>query len=614
MRDRTIFLTFGPVQEFLSQARRMRDLWAGSYLLSYLAASALHSAERAGGEVVLPVVADSPLYDAVKNGLVPESPGDRVGSIPHVAEVRVERMEPRAVADAARAGWNEAWERVTDAVLVFLRNRGVPLSADAQEIWKRQTRSLWSRAWVLDDPSAMRRRKTLRAFDMPAEPGEKCTNCGSREALRERETSRADVRRFWTDVSGTIDRRDVLQDGRERLCAVCTVKRFYPYVSREALGWSVPTVFPSTVTMASLVWRLRVLEKGADDRHLREAVKGYVEVLDQSNIEKVKVLSDFAALAAAAEAWPEFQDAARAFLEYDGDWLYQEEARSKEHEPELRDQKRGSILGALDNLRRTATGAGIATPSTLYALLVMDGDRMGDLLRDHAAKRKEISRALADFAACVKDVVESQEALGRLIYAGGDDVLAILPAATAIRTADRLSRDYRAAFEQHLPKAFNGTDVRPSISAGIVFAHMHAPLRAVVTTAHRLLDDRAKKEADRDAFAVALWKRPGTVLEFARKWGTSVVEDIEAVRAGIVQDTYSSSFLYGLHHLLEVTSALPQEDELAILTAEYLKSRERVATREEAEERIRLLQRLCQGGRDTVAPVLLARFLEEGKA
>jgi len=33
--------TLGPVQAFVAQARRTRDLWAGSWLLSYLAESAL---------------------------------------------------------------------------------------------------------------------------------------------------------------------------------------------------------------------------------------------------------------------------------------------------------------------------------------------------------------------------------------------------------------------------------------------------------------------------------------------------------------------------------------------------------------------------------------------
>src|SRR5690554_4523440 len=46
--------TFGPVQEFVAQARRTRDLWAGSWLLSYLAENAIVAAERAGARIILP--------------------------------------------------------------------------------------------------------------------------------------------------------------------------------------------------------------------------------------------------------------------------------------------------------------------------------------------------------------------------------------------------------------------------------------------------------------------------------------------------------------------------------------------------------------------------------
>ncbi|MCX7597872.1 MAG: hypothetical protein N2512_03250, partial [Armatimonadetes bacterium] len=37
-----VHIFFGPVQEFVSEARRTRDLWVGSWLLSYLAGQAMH--------------------------------------------------------------------------------------------------------------------------------------------------------------------------------------------------------------------------------------------------------------------------------------------------------------------------------------------------------------------------------------------------------------------------------------------------------------------------------------------------------------------------------------------------------------------------------------------
>lgn len=47
-------IAIGPVQGFVAQSRRTRDLWGSSYLLSYLSARAALGVERAGGKVVRP--------------------------------------------------------------------------------------------------------------------------------------------------------------------------------------------------------------------------------------------------------------------------------------------------------------------------------------------------------------------------------------------------------------------------------------------------------------------------------------------------------------------------------------------------------------------------------
>ncbi len=45
-----LHFTFGPVQEFVSEARKTADLWTGSYLISYLAAHAIAGVLEAGAE------------------------------------------------------------------------------------------------------------------------------------------------------------------------------------------------------------------------------------------------------------------------------------------------------------------------------------------------------------------------------------------------------------------------------------------------------------------------------------------------------------------------------------------------------------------------------------
>ena len=84
-----------------------------------------------------------------------------------------------------------------------------------------------------------------------------------------------------------------------------------------------------------------------------------------------------------------------------------------------------------------------------FAVLALDGDQMGAWLggehnRDGPTKqfRGDLSHRLSNFALhCVRPIVEACD--GRLIYAGGEDVLALLPADTAVDCARFLRAAYR---------------------------------------------------------------------------------------------------------------------------------------------------------------------------
>ena len=53
MTDKTHYFhfTLGPVQGFVSQARRTRDFWAGSFILSWLAAVAIKAVQHQKGDI-----------------------------------------------------------------------------------------------------------------------------------------------------------------------------------------------------------------------------------------------------------------------------------------------------------------------------------------------------------------------------------------------------------------------------------------------------------------------------------------------------------------------------------------------------------------------------------
>lgn len=218
---------------------------------------------------------------------------------------------------------------------------------------------------------------------------------------------------------------------------------------------------------------------------------------------------------------------------------------------------------------------------TYYALLLMDGDHMGRILSGDPAyaiayadsfhplvrqgfedrarnsdaleaygrqqralspnRHLAISGALNDFALHVVPEIIEGEHLGRVLYAGGDDVLAMLPVADVCSAMRRL----RCGYSGHDPEqaALDWRDVRretrlvvkdgyaflhgqlmrmigekATASCGAVIAHHQAPL-AMVLRELRAAEQRAKKDGGRDAFSITVIKRSGGVLTLTAKWG-----------------------------------------------------------------------------------------------
>lgn len=47
MKEILLYISIGPVQEFIASARRCQDLWYGSYLLSQLSETCAHAVQKA---------------------------------------------------------------------------------------------------------------------------------------------------------------------------------------------------------------------------------------------------------------------------------------------------------------------------------------------------------------------------------------------------------------------------------------------------------------------------------------------------------------------------------------------------------------------------------------
>lgn len=169
------------------------------------------------------------------------------------------------------------------------------------------------------------------------------------------------------------------------------------------------------------------------------------------------------------------------------------------------------------------------------AVIAMDGDHMGEQLSGFTSKddHRRFSEKLAGFAKSV----EISSGDGALIYAGGDDVLAVVKATRAIDIAHKLARQFKDAIRA------DGV----SASAGIAIGSAKAPLQDLIHEAHAA-ESRAKHVYGRDALAVSVLKRSGEILKWGCKWDSRA---FDIYRRLTEQSGNLSRFAYKLAGFLE---------------------------------------------------------------
>lgn len=97
MSGTNALLTFslGPVHSFIAQARRIADVWAGSYLLSHLTRQAIRVAHRdPDAQMVFPYLEKGRLDipDGMPNRFVCRLPAARADAIAETMENEVRRV------------------------------------------------------------------------------------------------------------------------------------------------------------------------------------------------------------------------------------------------------------------------------------------------------------------------------------------------------------------------------------------------------------------------------------------------------------------------------------------------------------------------------------------
>ncbi len=462
----------GGVQELIAQARRTRDLAAGSALVSNTMRAVIHAAQQRGATCRIPARPDV--------------------ACPHLAIFELEAADEAAVKDFGEALHTAARDFLVAALVpTDEKLGGIPCVASGDERRAQVEASVelyWASAPLDGDYAtafhrvgeAFAARKLTRTFAQLGKLSnarqETCAQCGARVAVVQ-------------PAAGTRPKMPRLSrgrlDSRDRLCAVCLGKRLWAFANLGA-------AYPSTVSLAR-------------DRFFRMAAfDGVRRAFQQQGLgekDKIEVLARWDELAEL--------DAAGGDQAGPGD---------------------DGLDRLLEGFRLLATGGSdfneaveaFGKLSPYYAAVVLDGDHMGDWFGGEGGRytaalddaQQQLGEALAKFSEALRDLDLSG---GRLVYAGGDDAFALLPLDRLLPFMERA----RELWEEHVQAPLRSILAQgwdpPTLSLHASVLHEHAPLQPAVRRLHALLDE-AKERANRDAFSILADVRAGAPAHLIARW------------------------------------------------------------------------------------------------
>ncbi|MFN3533316.1 MAG: type III-B CRISPR-associated protein Cas10/Cmr2 [Candidatus Brocadia sp.] len=707
-----LLFSIGPVQDFIATARKTQDLWAGSYMLSYISWTAMKaiSEEMGPDSIIFPDLMDQPFCNlwlrerglkfigkpggedlsspTLPNRVLAILPKDNAEHIARRAEDTVKRVfieicfavkeeienslnELKLKGDTV---WEEVWNRQTsDFLQVYWSILPIGKKSEykdfidtyktflGDDLFKEFEKLLNEYVTKGFDPNigtvygqlyrflekAHGSRKTIRDFSQQSEPHYKCTICGIREPVHPERYNNQDCKEYGALVGFWKERiRCKFQDIKpsERLCAVCATKRFAGrHYFNKKKGFDLSASYPSTSTVATAAFKLRIIEK-SDLNDLLVKAHCYTQRINA-------LVGDTAQGASLPMLWGACRGnkLCEEFAKLEGDWLYEEsldeealykeysEGKSKEEFKRIFEEVEYAFREFKEVLKEKERELKVnfGSPSKYYAIIQMDGDNMGKWVSGdnapeiekilHPAMRTQLkddanwrellnqkrplnpslhiatSKALRDFSLkIVREIVE-RDHLGKLIYAGGDDVLAFV----SLKDLTAVMRCLRAYFsgslvydeaggvkidfqngsgfvpvdEKGLPLSLKtnknpsgflysmGTSATASMGVSIVH-HSYDLSKALQET--RDAEKKAKNEFGKNAFCISLNKRSGGAETFGSKWyyendGYFEVLPILEALIGVFADDkgISPKFAYDFNTELFGLQALPVDEAIS---------------------------------------------------
>lgn len=478
MTAHLLLVTLGPVQEFIAQARRTRDLWYGSHLLSELSRAAARAFANGGAKLIFPSLqAGDPELQPCLAPLRPSGTPPRCIANKLLAEVPagVDAQElARAVREAVMRYWREDVAAPVKATCAGL------LAPEIDAVWTEQVGTFleFAASWLPLGNYAETRRRLEQAI-------------AGRKMLRDF--------RSWTQGRGSVPkssfdgaRETVLAPPSSRNPGLVRKYRIADGEQLDAIGLvkrcgGEPDQFVPVINVALASWldlANRVATSELD--RLRAAC-------DEVGISRV-ARSDLPCV----KPFP-----------FDASVLFPSRWRSV-----FEEQGIGGDAEAWGRQHVQPLLGKVSKPYPYVACLVADGDRMGRAIGRLGSpeEHRAFSAALAGFARDARQIVE-QGHRGALVYAGGDDVLAFLPLPEALSCVDEL----RKGFARTMASACSSIaeTERPTLSVGLGVGHVMESMGDLIDLG-RQAEHEAKR--DRNALAVVVDKRSGGRRSWRASW------------------------------------------------------------------------------------------------
>ena len=508
-------VSIGPVQNFISAARRTRDLKFGSELLSELSKAAAKTiAINPDNILIFPTPPNPEALNPNSNfnaankivALISGSPTDKVGGI-YKEFVGNDKKDLAGVVYAAIQTRLQEFRKDAKGFSKLLdAERGI---ADAQ--LEDLVEFFWVALPYSGDYNAVREkvealmaaRKNTRNFS-PVTWGSD-QNKSSIDGQLESVIPKDLYPHSWQNSAVQHSKaRDLFRDFRakpgEHLSGVDLLKRNGPLKGDN---------FPSTSHFATIPFlqRLETLDEEAKDP-IKKAWEAYIK--------EIGIVAD-----RPPEEMPKGSAQHSIISKYEGSMLFEERFSDLiDFREDLKKCK--SAKEMLSDFfkqvnKQFPNTSPKVQPGTYYAILLADGDSMGKVI-DHEAQKgpnrhQELSRKLAEFSESVRAIVENKRNQGSLIYAGGDDVLAFMPLHTVLQCAQELSKAFYASLQNFKTKDGNS----PTLSVGVAIIHHLQPLREALNLA-RYAEKAAKHVDGKNALAITISKRSGSDFTIQGHW------------------------------------------------------------------------------------------------